>query len=168
MPDLRPNEEEAEIDLGGQITDENGKLCPSLSGQTMYFVAKDLRTKKLFPFLLRNKGHLLRYIKHLLLLYKQREKNLKILRLDSDFISEEIYEYLMESKITPLPCIPYEHFTLGDIDRSNRSLKESIMKALYNKPHLSLKFWGLALLDIAHKMDIIPSRSYIQHTPYEL
>jgi len=69
--------EEWECDILGPMTDENKKSCPSFSGQKYSLTCKDLGSEKRFGFLLRNKGYLLRYLKHLILLNNQRHRIVK-------------------------------------------------------------------------------------------
>jgi hypothetical protein len=48
------------------------------SGQNYFLILKDIKRRKRFGFLLRNKGNLTRYIKHLVLLVKQQNRCIKV------------------------------------------------------------------------------------------
>jgi len=159
---------EWELDLSGPMTDKQKKKCPSFSGKLWMLTCKDLMSRKRFGFLLPNKGYLLRYIKHLLLLCKQKHFIIDILRLDKEFITEDITEWCMDNHIFILPCIPHEHNTLGDIERDNRTIKENVIKNLANKDHLNERYWGMCYSYILDTMDIMPHPEDPSTTPYEL
>ncbi len=159
--------EEWECDISGPQTDKKKKKCPSFSGQLYGFLAKCLGSKKRIGFLLRNKGYLLRYLKHLVLLTNQRNRVVKIFRLDAELVTEEITQYCMEKRILILPCIPHEHATLGNVERDNRTLREIILKTLAGKPHLDERYWGMCYQDAIFKMNIMPCSDDPTTTPYE-
>jgi len=81
---------------------------------------------------------------------------MKILRMDDDFVTEEITEWIQTQRMLLLPCIPHEHNTLGEIERDNRTFKEIIIKQLADKPHMSRKFWGMCIIDVLFKKDLMP------------
>ena len=78
-----------------------------------------------------------------------RPRKIKVFRTDNRLVTNAIKTFcdLPENQIKLLPCIPYEHDTIGLIERWNRTVQEGIVKALFNKPHLSFKHWGMAALD---------------------
>ena len=119
-------------------------------------VCKDMKSKKRFGFLLRIKGYLLRYLKHLNLICQHRHRKIGTFRIDDEFITENITAYCMSQQINLLPCIPHEHATLGDVERDNRTIRESIMKCIASKKHLTNQFWGMCFHDVLFKMDLIP------------
>jgi hypothetical protein len=170
IPDDRVLEmgDEFEIDIKGPVTDENGKPCLSFSGQKYFLTCKDIKSRKRFGFLLRNKGYLLRYIKHLVVLVKQQKRKIKVLRIDDDFLTKDIRHYLARENITPRPCIPHEHETLGHSERDNRTISEIMMKLLLHKPHLSMKYWAMCYHDVISKMDLMPHPLDPTTTPYEM
>ena len=150
---------EWEIDLMGPVTDEQQKKCPSFSGAIYGMVCKDIKSKKRFGFLLRNRGYLLRYLKHLILLCQHRKYKVTTFRIDDEFVTEEIETYCAKHNITLLPCIPHEHATLGNVERDNRTIREAIMKSIASKPHLTIKYWGMCFHDTLFKMDLMPHAS---------
>ncbi len=126
-----------------------------------------MKTKKRFGFLLRNRGHLIRYLKHLVLKCNQRSRLVQAFRIDHEFVTEEIKTWCEKNRILLLPCIPYEHDTLGDIERDNRTIKECIIKNLASKPHLNEKYWGMCYSDILTKMDLMPCPNDPSTNAYE-
>ena len=119
-------------------------------------ICKDIKSKKRIGFLLRNKGYLLRYIKHLVSVCHQHKRNIKVLRMDTELVTAEIKAYCQSVQIHIHPCVPHEHATLGDIERDNRTIRESILKCIASKPHLNSKYWGMCLHDVLFKMDLMP------------
>ena len=156
------------MDIKGPITDEKGKICSTFSGNKYALICRDLKSKFRYGFLLQNKGYLLRYIKHLIALCRHKDIVIKILRIDDEFLTEEIKEYLLhETKIELKPCIPHEHATLPYIERDNRTLEDAIVKVIKAKPHLNEKFWGMAFHDILLKWNIFSSEESPDISPYE-
>ena len=149
------------------MTDNKGKFCPTFSGNKYFLIFRDLKTKMRFGFLLLNKGYLLRYIKYLILLCKQKNRTIKTLRIDDEFLTKEIKDYLLNEKIILRPCIPHEHATLPNIERDNGTIKETILKVLKAKPHFEYKYWGMAFNDIITKMNIFSSVEDPSISPYE-
>ena len=103
-------------------------------------ICKDIKSKKRIGFLLRNKGYLLRYIKHLVNICHQHKRNINVLRMDSELVTAEITAYCELQHVHIHPCVPHEHATLGDIERDNRTIRESILKCIASKTHLSGKY----------------------------
>jgi hypothetical protein len=148
--------EEWEIDLLGPMTDENKKKCPSFSGALYGLICKDIKSRKRIGFLLRNKGYLLRYLKHLINICHQHKRKVNVFRMDSELVTAEITAYCESQQIQIHPCVPHEHATLGNIERDNRTVRESIMKSMANKPHITRRYWGMCLHDVLFKMDLMP------------
>ncbi len=110
----------------------------------------------------------MRYIKHLVVLFKQQNRKIKVLRIDDDFLTNDIKHYLSKEDITPRPCIPYEHETLGHIERDNRTIAEIMMKLMLNKPHITMQYWGMCYHDVINKLDMMPHPRDPTTTPYEM
>ena len=71
--------------------------------------------------------------------------------MDSELVTEEITTYCATQQIHILPCVPHEHATLGDIERDNRTVRETIIKCIASKTHLNSKYWGMCLHDVLFK-----------------
>ena len=72
---------------------------------------------------------------------------IKIMLTDNELIKTQCLEYCgnhPDGKVKLPGYIPYEHGQIGEIERSHRTLQDSTVKALYNKPHLDEKCWGMA------------------------
>ena len=74
------------------------------------------------------------------------DRVLKILRIDNEFAAADIRTWaaLCTPPIALQPCIPHEHHSIGDIERFNRTLGDTINKKIYGKPHLSRQYWEYA------------------------
>ena len=73
---------------------------------------------------------------------KSRDFTLKTIRIDNEFVTNEITTWaaLCSPAISLQPCIPHEHHSIGDIERFNRSLEDAVFKKLYGKPHLTVQY----------------------------
>jgi len=160
--------EEWECDIMGPFTDKNGKRCRTFSGNLYALTCKDLKTRKRQGYLLKNKGYLLRYIKHLITFNSLHNRTIRILRMDDEFYTQEILDYLAIKHILPLNCIPHEHETLGNSERDNRTIREVVLKNLADKPHLDERYWGMCYKDILSKMDLMPCPDDPTNNPYLL
>ena len=76
--------------------------------------------------------------------------------MDSELVTAEITTYCKSQQIQIHSCVPHEHATQGDIERDNRTIRESIMKCIASKTHLTSQYWGMCLHDVLFKMDLMP------------
>ncbi len=83
-------------------------------------------------------------------------------------MTKDIRHYLAKNDITPRPCIPYEHETLGHSARDNRTISEIMMKLLSNKPHLTMQYWAMCYHDVIAKMDLMPHPLDPTTSPHEM
>ena len=155
-----------EFDIKGEWKDDKGKSCPTFSGAKWSLVCYDLKSKFVIGFLLRNLGYLLRFLKHLVLLCKQKHRTIKVFRFDKQFLTDEINTFCMHEHISVEPCIPYEHETLPNVERSHRTIQEVVVKDLSAKSHLTFKYWGMAFFDVIDKMNMSPKHDALTTTPY--
>ena len=84
------------------------------------------------------------YLEKLRLAVKAQHRNIAILSLDNEYITEPILDWALDNHIDLLPCIPHEHWSIGMVERYNRTLKDGITKQLYGKSHLNITYWGYA------------------------
>ena len=131
-------------------------------------MCRDKKSKFRIGFLLPNHGYLLRYLKQLCLLVKQKRRKIKTFRIDSEFFTNEINTFCANEQIELLPCIPYEHETLPNVERDHRTMQEAIVKDLKAKPHLTFRYWAMAYFDVFDKMNITPTHDNLTTTPFEL
>jgi hypothetical protein len=57
-------------------------------------------------------------------------------------------------------CIPHEHHQIGNIERLHRTIQDSVVKSLHNKPHLTSKYWGMSYYDTVNKLCLRPILYY--------
>ena len=71
---------------------------------------------------------------------------LKVLRIDNELETEAIRTWvaLCAQPITLETCVTHEHHSIGDLERFNGTLGDTINKKLYGKPHLTKPYWGYA------------------------
>ena len=131
-------------------------MSTSFSGALYGMVCKDIKSKKRIGFLLRNKGYLLRYIKHLVNICHQHKRVINVFRMDSELVTAEIKTYCESQQIHIQPCVPHEHATLGNIERDNWTIRETIMNCIASKPHRNSRYWGMCFHDVLFKMDLMP------------
>ena len=141
--------EEFQLDI--KVIADNSKARKhkrAIGKYTSTLTAIDKNSGYLIGFLLKNHVHLETTLEKLRLEIFSKHRILKIVRLDNQFITEPIREWSQLHHIDLLPCIPYEHHSIGEIERFHRTLQDGMFKQLYNKPHLNITYWGHAYKDI--------------------
>jgi hypothetical protein len=83
-------------------------------------------------------------------------RRLKIVRTDNAFVTTRLLSWAALHQIRVLPCIPYEHYQIGRIERFHRTVEDAIVKVIATKPHLSMHYWGMAYLDYIFKHNLLP------------
>ena len=72
---------------------------------------------------------------------------LRFIRADDQFVTSDIQAWC--NSCTPqvkiLPCIPHEHQQIGKVERFNQTWENTVIKLLYNKPHLSNRLLGICI-----------------------
>ena len=105
---------------------------------------------------------------HLNKFVTSKEHRITLIRTDNEFIQTQCLDFCHNNpsgRIELQGCIPYEHGQIGEVERSHRTLQDSTVKALHNKPHLEPKCWGMAYLDCLFKHNSFPKESLANRTP---
>ena len=142
----------------------------SMGGHTCVLTAIDVSSGYHWGHVLRSQSHLERILELIRLDIAFYGRTLKTIRTDNQFITSAITAWardLSHPPITLLPCIPHEHFQIGLIERFNRTLEDSIVKNMYNKPHITVDFWAMCYEDVIMKANIVGSLQS-SRSPYEL
>ena len=139
----------------------------SFSGGRYSFLAKCRKSKFLFAHIISTRQQLFKLCEKLYVFCKSKGRTMRRIITDNEFLKTEILEWV-SSKIdlTIHACIPHEHGQIGQIEREHRTLMDGVVKALYGKPHLSMKFWALAYMDCLFKRSLLPRRSLNGSSPY--
>ena len=147
---LEPGEE---VQLDIKVFADNSKARKhkrAIGGYTCALTVVDLATGFKLGYVLKHTAHLETTLEEIRLeIYAIENRILKVIRLDNQFITKPIKLWAMalDNTIEFKPCIPYEHHSIGDIERFNRTLEDGIVKFLYGKPHLNISYWGYAYKD---------------------
>lgn len=154
--------EEIELDIK-HWTNPDGSIAYTF-GKCRYSVtAYDLATGYLLPGIMKNRKQLDRHVRRLYNEIKQRGRTLKCIRVDDEFVTTRVRDFCSDQTppIEIKPCIPYEHGQLGLIERSHRTIQDSVVKALdlQHKTHLSNAYWGFAYFDCIDKLNLLPAVS---------
>jgi len=116
----------------------------AIGGYTSAMNCIDQTSDFVFGYLLKNHQNLENYLDKLRLQVHAQHRTIVIIHIDNEYIPESILAWALENHITLLPCIPHEHWSIGAIERYNRTLGDGITKQLYGKPHLNITYWGYA------------------------
>jgi hypothetical protein len=98
-----------QLDCKGPMTDDTGKIFPTLSGHKYVFSAVDKASDMNHVFLIRTCKSLEKHIKKIITLYKHAEYPIKKFQVDSTFNTGPIRELLATHGIILQVSAPYEH-----------------------------------------------------------
>jgi len=105
--------------------------------------------------------------------YRSDGHIIKHFKFDDQFDISDVHSVLKanisnDSQMTFETCPPHEHSLLGLVERTNRSIEESIIKAM-SGPNISDKrLWGLAAEDSILKLNLKPRSVLNWQNPYEI
>ena len=151
--------EEFQIDLEGPWTQiDSDEAQATYSGCKYTMTAIDMATGMPFGWLLKTRKQLVKYLDSLLIQVTSQHRSLKIIRTDDELFKKDIKKWCEDhDHIKILPCIPYEHGQIGRVERLHRTLRDSTVKCMANKPHLDPRLWGLCWLDCLFKFSTLPT-----------
>ena len=151
------------------FADNKGMRHQQTFGGCKYtLTAIDVSTGYHWGFLLKSQAALEQYCETLRLEVVSAGRTIRRLRTDNAFVTIALKAWCLLHHVILSPCIPHEHFQIGIVERFHRSLEDSIVKCISNKPHLTMQYWGFAYNDIIMKSNILPTILRPTTTPYEL
>ena len=121
--DLFPGEE-IQIDI--KVIADNSKRLKhkrAIGGYTCALTVVDMKTGFKWVYLLKNQAHLEVTLEAIRLEIVAQRRELKVIRLDNQFVTEAVNTWKQPHHITILPCIPHEHWSIGEVERFNRTLE---------------------------------------------
>lgn len=148
--------------------DANSPSCvKAIGGYTHALNAIDLGTGRAFSFLTKSTKGALTYLTRLHKLHLSRGYTLLHLYIDLQLATTELRQYCSKHDIHVHIGVPYEHQSLGTVERFNRTIKESKDKKMLQS-HISPNMWGLAHLDSVDLYNAGPSPVHDSLSPYRL
>jgi hypothetical protein len=157
---------EFELDYKGKWTDANGRPCPTFRKELYTFTAVDTSSRYIFTKLTTNRAGVVDHLESLRLFALSKDRKIKILRTDHEFITSAAASWARTNFITVRPSVPHEHDTVRLVERTHRTLQEMTVKSLFQKPHLSPSYWGMAYQHCADLHNITSGRDGL--SPYAL
>ena len=104
----------------------------------------------------------------IVLYFKNNHNPIKKFEFDDEFNQISIRNFLSESDIAWEVCPPHEHASIGNIERKNRTLQETVIKIL-NCPRITDKsVWPFAFSHAAFTDTIRPKKRLQNKSSYEL
>jgi len=131
---------------------------PDFSGHTDSLHAIDIGSGHSETFLLSGHKFLIDYIKLINKSWLTAGHILKEMRMDDEFATEEIDNYLSDNHITRTQPAPYEHGQNGNAEVLIKHSQETVNKLL-DSAQLGEEYWALALLHATDIRELLPSLS---------
>ena len=136
-------------------------------GYTHALSATDLGAGRALSFLTKSTKGALSYLVRTHKLHLPRGHTLVHLCIDSQLATTELRQYCTKRGTRAHAGVPYEHQSLGTVERFSRTIKESKDKKVLQS-HTSPSMWGLADLDSADLYSAGPSPAHDSLSPYRL
>ena len=167
------------------------KQVLSYAGHTHLFIAIDYRSSRVFHIGTKGTSHADKCIEALYQFVRRKGYMMASLSIDSEFVTKAVTTFLQDPDknldytirhhngvnatyttsanlfVYRQIAIPYEHFTVGEVERFNRTLHEAIMKVYASKPELDERLWELCADDIIDRYNMLPSAKNPTTTPYK-
>jgi hypothetical protein len=155
-----------QIDIIGPM---DNKELPLGMNQIRYILnVVDIFSDFCLTYRLKSRKNLLHYIQQIVLFFKSHGHPIKRFEFDDEFNQVLIRNFLSESNITWEACLPHEHSSIGNIERKNRTLQETVIKLL-NCPRITDKaVWPFAFSHAAFTDSIRPKKRLQDKSSYEL
>ena len=131
---------------------------PDFSGHTDSLHAIDIGSGHSETFLLSGHKFLIDYIKLINKNWLTAGPILKEMRMDDEFATEEIDNYLSDNHIVRTQPAPYEHGQNGNAEVLIKHSQETVNKLL-DSAQLGEEYWGLTLLHATDIRELLPSLS---------
>ncbi|KAL1345376.1 hypothetical protein AAHE18_08G113100 [Arachis hypogaea] len=142
----------------------------SSSGFRYYIIFIDAKTRYTCIYLLQNKAQALQaFTQYKLLLENKTGHKIKSLQTDNggEFLSHSFTEFLIQHGIAHRLSCPHTHQQNGRVERKHRHITEMGL-TLLSQASLPLSFWDQAFLTATHLINLLPSYTTDQKTPFEL
>jgi len=155
-----------QVDIIGAM---DNKEIPQGMNQVRYILnVVDLYSDFCITYRLKSRKNLLFYIQQIVLYFKNNHNPIKKFEFDDEFNQISIRNFLSESDIAWEVCPPHEHASIGNIERKNRTLQETVIKIL-NCPRITDKsVWPFAFSHAAFTDTIRPKKRLQNKSSYEL
>ena len=152
--DLPPIGEEIVVDLKTIADTQNGTR-KSFGGATHAVLAICANTKYVFGKAIKSRKHLYLALENIRVQIGSKGRILKYIRCDNELFTESMRRWAGEHGIELAPCTPYEHHSIGLIERFIRSFEENLIKNLFGKPHITDGFWAEMMYDSIFKHNLV-------------
>ena len=130
-----------------------------LSSHRYSLHALDLGSDYSETYLLTGTSNLIDYIKLVMESYYAAGYLMKEMRVDKQFVTDEIRTFLKRMHVTISQPAPHEHGQNGSIEVLIKHMEEDVNKALVSA-HLDKPFWGHAVLDATDIRNLLPSAQH--------
>jgi hypothetical protein len=107
-----------------------------------------------------------KFIETIVTNYLNNGHPIKHIKMDNQFNTGDVTQYLDSMHITYQFAPPYEHEFIGRIERNNRTTQDKLSCALNISTIKNKKLWLYALSDAIAKLNVTPRRHLNWDTPY--
>jgi len=181
------------IDFKKMSGTDKERQVTSYSGSTHLFIAIDYASSRVYIKGAKGTKNAVQYIKSLDEFNTRKGYTMQGLSLDAEFATKQVVAYLQnpstnkeytvrhkegdETRYTTstdliimrAQAIPYEHFTLGEIERFNRTIHETTTKkATAQSSANDDRLWESSAYDTVDKFNACPTSNHPTASPYQL
>ena len=172
-------------------TDKEQKIA-SFGGFTHFFYAIDYATGRVFGYGTKGTKDVVQHIKKLCEFVRRKGKTVLGISIDAEFATRDVKTYLSDpvnalsftlrhlegdnerystssdTFIMRRIAIPYEHFTIGEVERFNRTQHEAIIKKSNSNDNVTDKMWAFGAADGIDMYNSLPTARHPTQSPYQL
>jgi hypothetical protein len=128
----------------------------------------DVYSDQTFTFRLKSKGNLIKWIQYITNLFKRFGHPIQSFKFDDEFDTEAITTYLNTSGISYEVCPPHEHAGIGEVERKNRTLQETVIKLLNCSRVTDKSVWPYAFSHAAFTDSLRPKTHLDGKSSFEI
>jgi len=143
---------------------------PSLGGKRYFILFVDEFSRRLCPYLMKNKNESFALFKEFKVLTKtQSGKLLKVLRIDGgrEYASNEFVKFCSKQGFVHEITTPYTPQHNGLVGRRNKSIV-NMMRSMLREKNLPHKFWGEAEITATYVLNKCPTKRLESKVPEEV
>jgi len=150
-------------------SDDPALAIPSIAGFTHVLNAIDAGSDRLVSYPARGTKSVVQYFRKLHDFNVASGYTMTHIHVDSEFYrSHALQTECRLRKVKIVRSIPYDHGSIGLIERANRTCSEGRAKRMLDRPHIKPSYWLSAYADAVDMFNLSPHPSNPHSSPYIL
>ena len=124
----------------------------------------DLKSGMIFGSTFTSRKNLLKWVRHIAHIFQKAGHKLTLIRADNEFNTKNIKDFCLTEHIDIVFSRPYQKDKTHRVERSHRTVQESVVKMINDRTHLDFRFWCYAFHHTLALLNLRPDSTGI--SPY--